>query len=97
MPAALPAQKPPQEKVTKAKEKDKDRERSSSTQPNSAERLKIVVRRLPANLPQDIFWQSVASWVNDETTTWRSYCPGKMRKKYVRLSRPQPSIDELSG
>jgi hypothetical protein len=37
--------------------KGKKEKRRSQTQLN--ERLKIVVRRLPANLPEDIFWQSV--------------------------------------
>ena len=35
----------------------------------AAERLKTVVRRLPPNLPEDIFWQSVAKWVSEETVT----------------------------
>ncbi|KAG9035305.1 hypothetical protein FRB95_011600 [Tulasnella sp. JGI-2019a] len=43
-------------------------------------RLKVIVRGLPPNLPEAIFWQSVSTWVTDETTTWRSFCPGKLRK-----------------
>ncbi|KAI0032071.1 hypothetical protein K488DRAFT_32579, partial [Vararia minispora EC-137] len=45
------------------------------------ERLKTVVRRLPPNLPEEIFWQSVQQWVSDETVTWRVFYPGKLRKK----------------
>jgi regulator of nonsense transcripts 3 len=50
-------------------------------QPQQNERLKIVVRRLPPNLPEDIFWQSVVPWVTEETTTWKAFYPGKLRKK----------------
>lgn len=34
-------------------------------------KLKVVVRRLPLNLPENIFWDSVAPWVNDEAVVWR--------------------------
>jgi hypothetical protein len=47
------------------------------------ERLKTVVRRLPPNLPEDVFWQSVQSWVNEDTASWKMFYPGKMRKRYV--------------
>jgi regulator of nonsense transcripts 3 len=62
--------------------KDKDRERLSQP-PVSTERLKTVVRRLPPNLPEDVFWQSVQSWVSDETVTWKIFYPGKLRKRYI--------------
>ena len=45
------------------------------------ERLKIVVRRLPPNLPEEIFWQSVSEWVSDQTVSWKSFHPGKVRKR----------------
>lgn len=45
------------------------------------ERLKIVIRRLPPNLPEEIFWQSVSEWVSDETVSWKSFHPGKVRKR----------------
>jgi len=64
-------------KAAKAK-KEKEKQRS---QPQQNERLKIVVRRLPPNLPEDLFWQSVQRWVTDETTTWRVFQTGKFRKK----------------
>jgi len=46
------------------------------------ERLKVVVRRLPPNLPEDIFWQSVSEWVSDETASWKSFHVGKVKKRY---------------
>ena len=51
-----------------------------------AERLKTVVRRLPPNLPEEIFWQSVSKWVSEETVTWKSYYPGKFKTRYVVCS-----------
>ncbi|KAJ7784277.1 Smg-4/UPF3 family-domain-containing protein [Mycena metata] len=79
-----PASKPKKERERKDKERlssqDKDKERLSS-QPPTTERLKTVVRRLPPNLPEDIFWQSVQSWVSDETVSWKIYYPGKLRKR----------------
>lgn len=66
--------------------KDRDREKKDKerlSQPPTTERLKTVVRRLPPNLPEDIFWQSVQSWVSDETVTWKAFYPGKMRKRYI--------------
>ncbi|KAJ7367272.1 Smg-4/UPF3 family-domain-containing protein [Mycena albidolilacea] len=64
--------------------KDRDREKKDKerlSQPPTTERLKTVVRRLPPNLPEDIFWQSVHSWVSDETVTWKAFYPGKLRKR----------------
>jgi len=49
------------------------------------ERLKIVVRRLPPNLPEDIFWQSVSEWVSDATVSWKSFHAGKVKKRWVFL------------
>jgi len=45
------------------------------------ERLKIVIRRLPPNLPEEIFWQSVSEWVSDETVSWKSFHAGKVKKR----------------
>ena len=70
--------------VTKTKSKDKEKERkpraAQKAQP-STDRLKTVVRRLPPNLPEEIFWQSVQPWVSDETITWKKFFPGKITKK----------------
>lgn len=63
------------------KEKETDTEKKASAPPN--ERLKTVVRRLPPNLPEDIFWQSVQPWATEETVTWKAFYPGKLQKKYV--------------
>lgn len=72
---------------SKAKGKDKEKEKKSkssgSGQKSQTERLKTVVRRLPPNLPEDVFWQSVGKWVTEETVMWKSYYPGKFKTRYV--------------
>lgn len=69
-----------------------DRERGGSErgerggQAAAQQKLKIVVRRLPANIPEDVFWASTAAWVNDETAGWRTFRKGKLAKSCVRPS-----------
>jgi len=65
----------------KPSRKQKQKESRSQPAPNGTERLKTVVRRLPPNLPEEIFWQSVQAWVTEDTITWKSYHPGKLRTK----------------
>lgn len=64
-----------------------------ANKPQTTQRLKIVVRRLPFDLPEAIFWKSVAPWVTRETAAegegqdtaevalWTHYRPGKIRKR----------------
>ncbi|KIY64156.1 hypothetical protein CYLTODRAFT_402264 [Cylindrobasidium torrendii FP15055 ss-10] len=65
----------------------KQKRRGGGPQPSNSgggaptPRLKIVVRRLPANLPESIFWDSVTEWVTDDTVTWRSFRPGKSKAR----------------
>jgi regulator of nonsense transcripts 3 len=75
---------PSKSKAKKYKDKDKarDRDRKEKTLLPS-ERLKIVVRRLPPNLPEEIFWQSVSNWVTDESALWKAYYLGKPKKRCV--------------
>lgn len=56
---------------------------SSSAGGGAPEKLKTVIRRLPPNLPEEIFWQSVQPWVTEETASWKQFHQGKMRKRYV--------------
>ncbi|KAG1847816.1 Smg-4/UPF3 family-domain-containing protein [Suillus subalutaceus] len=67
----------PKRNQTKQKQKDP----KPQAPPNATERLKTVVRRLPPNLPEEIFWQSVQTWVTDDSVTWRVYHAGKLRKR----------------
>lgn len=49
-----------------------------------AQRIKAVVRKLPPNLPEEIFWRSCELWVNDNTVKERWYVKGAL--KGTRLS-----------
>jgi regulator of nonsense transcripts 3 len=68
-------------KRNQAKQKQKDPKPQAA--PNGTERLKTVVRRLPPNLPEDIFWQSVQPWVTDDSTSWKVFYAGKLRKRWA--------------
>jgi regulator of nonsense transcripts 3 len=68
----------PAKKQSRSKPKEK---RQGQPKANGTERLKTVVRRLPPNLPEPIFWQSVQTWVTDDSVIWKEYCPGKVKKK----------------
>lgn len=68
---------------SKTKETKETKKKERLSQKTQTERLKTVVRRLPPNLPEDVFWQSVQKWVTDETVIWKEYCQGKFRKRCV--------------
>ena len=65
------------------KSKSKPSKEKKSQGKSQNERLKVVVRRLPPNLPEEIFWQSVSDWVSDETVSWKSFHAGKVRKRWA--------------
>ncbi|EJD51954.1 hypothetical protein AURDEDRAFT_181525 [Auricularia subglabra TFB-10046 SS5] len=54
----------------------------------AVDRLKVVVRRLPPNLPEDVFWDSVKPWANDDTVQWRSFVAGKISKRTIKENVP---------
>ncbi len=87
-----PPVSPARPKLKKYKEKEKEKERREKTQLPS-ERVKIVVRRLPPNLPEDIFWQSVSNWVTDEAVTWKAFFPGKPKKRYTSRYKVEMAPD----
>ncbi|KAI0080404.1 hypothetical protein K474DRAFT_1704712 [Panus rudis PR-1116 ss-1] len=77
------------ELATKSKSgKEKEKERKQRAGTTSNKRLKTVVRRLPPNLPEEIFWQSVQPWVTDDTVTWKVYYQGKFRKRLNKENVP---------
>lgn len=65
--------------------------------------LKVVVRRLPPNLPEDIFYTSVAQW--NKQLEWSEYLPGKSAtsklekdkfgRAYLKFRRQQDCADFL--
>ncbi|KAI6126621.1 Smg-4/UPF3 family-domain-containing protein [Pisolithus sp. B1] len=81
-------------KQSSRKQRQKDAQKSqqgcnnNNNNNNGTERLKTVVRRLPHNLPEEVFWQSVQAWVTEETTTWKMFCPGKVKKRITKESVP---------
>ena len=84
---AAPIPTPPEQTVAFTKKKKSRSERKKAQRDAEAtEKLKIVVRRLPPNLPEDIFWQSVGKWVTEETATWKAYYPGKFKTRCVSLA-----------
>ena len=70
-------------KPKKERERERERERKEKALQQSTERLKTVVRRLPPNLPEDVFWQSVQPWVTEESVSWKVFYAGKARKRSV--------------
>jgi regulator of nonsense transcripts 3 len=70
-------------KPSAVKSKPPKEKKEKQPQPSGSERLKTVVRRLPPNLPEDVFWQSVQTWVTDDTVSWKVFYAGKLRKRYV--------------
>ncbi|KAJ8700820.1 hypothetical protein PTI98_003810 [Pleurotus ostreatus] len=71
--------------------RDRDKERKDKTQVQVSapgDRLKTIVRRLPPNLPEDIFWQSVQAWVTEDTVTWKVYYLGKASKRLNKENVP---------
>ncbi|WVR08088.1 hypothetical protein IAU60_005134 [Kwoniella sp. DSM 27419] len=78
---------------------------SSST---AAARNKLVIRRLPPTLPEDIFWNAVAPWVNENTCSWKRYVKGKAgdgnhdshpvhSRAYVLMSSPEALVELHRG
>lgn len=85
-----------QSKAKKPKDRDKERDRKEKMQ-SPGERLKIVVRRLPSNLPEDIFWHSVSNWVTDNSVSWKAYYPGKPKKRCALSWRGKVGADNLQS
>ncbi|GBE83576.1 predicted protein [Sparassis crispa] len=71
----------------KPKAKEKEKKAKVVNKPQS-DRLKTVVRRLPPNLPEDVFWQSVQKWVTDDTVQWKVYYQGKFKKRLNKENIP---------
>lgn len=69
------------------------------------QRLKVVVRKLPPDLPPNVFWQTTAQWITREDgdagehpgaerVVWSQYRQGKVRKRSAySLARSLPVMD----
>ena len=75
--------KPPPTKPKSQREKEGEKKEKSLPVAAQTERLKAVIRRLPPNLPEEVFWQSVQNWATEESVIWKVFYPGKFRKRYV--------------
>ncbi|KAI9094848.1 Smg-4/UPF3 family-domain-containing protein [Phlyctochytrium arcticum] len=60
------------------------RKRTSRKAKESHARLKIVIRRLPPNLPVDSFKNTVEKWLPD--TDWWTYVPGKLASSQAKIN-----------
>lgn len=70
---------------------------AASKPSKTQQRLKVSVRRLPPDLPAEVFWRTAAPWVSREgqaegerqegaeTVAWAEYKAGKVRKRYVLI------------
>ncbi|TFK25417.1 hypothetical protein FA15DRAFT_357273 [Coprinopsis marcescibilis] len=85
MPGAMSTAQSTPAKTRKEKERER---REKAAQQQSNERLKTVVRRLPPNLPEDTFWQTVTPWVTEETASWKVYYAGKFKKRENKENIP---------
>jgi len=57
--------------------KDKTKKPSHSRKTESKkEKTKVIVRRLPPNLPEPIFYESIKDWTGN--INWSCYFPGKL-------------------
>jgi regulator of nonsense transcripts 3 len=71
------------------------------------QRLKVVVRKLPPDLPPKVFWQTTAQWITREDSdaegvpgaervAWSQYRQGKVRKRCAHPSLLVPVITRLT-
>ncbi|KAI9320117.1 Smg-4/UPF3 family-domain-containing protein [Dichotomocladium elegans] len=65
-------------KVTDVKEKKKKSRKKNSKRTRKTAKTKIIVRRLPPNLPEDVFMNAVKRWTSDDVVDYRFYVPGKL-------------------
>ncbi|KAF7722069.1 hypothetical protein EC973_003717 [Apophysomyces ossiformis] len=71
------------EKVKK-KKKDRAKKKAKQASRKSALKTKVVVRRLPPNLPEDVFMNTVKQWTSDELVDFAYYVPGKLAKSKAK-------------
>lgn len=73
----------------KKKQKEKAKKKAKKASRKNAPKTKVVVRRLPPNLPEDVFMNAVKRWTSDEVVDYKFYVPGKLSQRYLsgRLMR----------
>lgn len=71
-----PKTKPDDKK--KKKERIKKKPKRHSRKPTL--KTKVVVRRLPPLLQEDVLMEAVKPWINEQTTDYSFFVPGKIPK-----------------
>ncbi|KAK4510561.1 Serine/threonine protein kinase [Mucor velutinosus] len=74
------AKNPEEKKKKRTKRKPKRHSRKPTL------KTKVVVRRLPPNLPEEIFNTSVKPWISEDTVDYSVYVPGKLSKSKAKES-----------
>ena len=67
-------------KIPKSLAKPK-RSKSKRGRGKNVTKTKVVVRRLPPLIPENLFFESVKQWVNEETCTWSRFHQGRISKR----------------
>jgi Smg-4/UPF3 family len=52
---------------------------------NQNVKLKVVIRGLPPNLPEEKFKETTSTWINPGTVEWYYYVTGKLHEGYIAL------------
>ncbi|KAI8074721.1 Smg-4/UPF3 family-domain-containing protein [Gongronella butleri] len=79
--ADTPASKDDRKSAADPQKKKKKRERRRKKAKSSAKeaiKTKVIVRRLPPNLPEDVFMNAVSRWTGDDIVDYKVYIPGKV-------------------
>ncbi|KAG8758147.1 hypothetical protein FRC14_000708 [Serendipita sp. 396] len=63
-----------------------DARKSAANAMGTQQRIKAIVRKLPPNLPEEIFWRSCELWVNDNTVRTKWFRKGDLKGPSVTVS-----------
>ncbi|KAI8097716.1 Smg-4/UPF3 family-domain-containing protein [Halteromyces radiatus] len=75
------------QKALEKKKKRRDRRKKKAKRAKKNEpKTKVVVRRLPPNLPEDVFMNAVQQWTTDDLVDFKTYIPGKLAKSKAKES-----------
>ncbi|ORX57498.1 hypothetical protein DM01DRAFT_322496 [Hesseltinella vesiculosa] len=61
-----------------SKKKKRERRRKKPKTKKELPKTKVIVRRLPPNLPEDVFMNVVQKWIGDDAVDYKMYIPGKL-------------------
>ncbi|KAK9670727.1 hypothetical protein K7432_017565, partial [Basidiobolus ranarum] len=64
-----------QKKLKKPKRKPRTKKTNKRVE---GPKTKVIIRRLPPNLPEELFFKSIQPYITEENILWRLYVPGKI-------------------